>query len=156
MRFTKHPLNAQDFVKAAPSWFPIPFFLSPVPAGFASPATDYIEKVCSLDDLCITNPDTTYFVRCTGDSMIDDGLWDRDIMIVDRSPEHYEGRIVVAWLNGEYTVKRYHKPEDGPVVLMPANVRYAPIYVQADDDFRVFGVVTFWLKKAQTKKVFEP
>ena len=134
----------------------IPFFSSYVHAGTFSPATDHIEKVCDLNDLVIRNKDTTYFVRTIGDCMADDGLWEGDIMIVDRSIEHYEGQIVVVWLDGEYIVRRYHNHQpDKLVVLMPANPYYEPIYVRPGDDFKMFGVVSFWLKKAQVKKIFD-
>ncbi|WP_338877513.1 S24 family peptidase (plasmid) [Spirosoma sp. SC4-14] len=132
----------------------LPFFSSYVHAGTFSPATDHIEKVCDLNDLVIRNKDTTYFVRAIGDCMVDDGLWEGDIMIVDRSIEHYEGQIVVVWLDGEYIVRRYHKPDE-LVVLMPASKFHQPIYVQPSDNFKLFGVVSFWLKKAQVKKIFE-
>ncbi|GAB3546348.1 LexA family protein [Spirosoma fluminis] len=160
MRVESDSVNPRKFVKAiVATRYNIPFFLSPVPAGFTSPATDYIEKVCDLNELCISHPEMTYFVRCIGDSMIEDGLWDGDIMIVDRSfdKERYEGRIIVAWLNDEFTVKRYHKPGE-LVILRPANPAYQPIYVQPEpiDKFKVFGVVTFWIKKAQFKHLHEP
>ena len=132
----------------------LPFYSSLVPAGFASPATDHIEKICSLDELCDTHLETSYFVRCGGDSMIDDGLWSGDIMIVDRRiRKNYEGHIVVAWVNGGLTVKRYHRADD-LIVLLPANPAYLPIYVhpgEPGDDFKLFGVVTYWLKKSQLK-----
>jgi DNA polymerase V len=145
-----------DFYKANPSLIgSIPFFDSLVLAGFSSPATDHIEKACSLDDLCISHLNTTYFARCWGDSMMDDGLWDGDIMIIDRTfdPDLLEGRMVIAWYNGGRLVKRYHK-KDGFICLMPANPQFAPIYIREGDKFRVFGIVTFWLRKAAIKRVF--
>lgn len=147
-------LDPSDIKKARLSTgLKLPFFSSLVSAGFASPATDHIEKICSLDELCDTHLETSYFVRCGGDSMIDDGLWSGDIMIVDRRiRKNYEGQIVVAWINGELTVKRYHRVEE-LVVLMPANPDYLPIYVQPGDAFKVFGVVTFWVKKSQFKYI---
>ena len=152
---SREKIDSTDILKASPtSGLRLPFFSSLVSAGFASPASDHIEQVCSLDELCDTRLETTYFVRCGGDSMSDDGLWNGDIMIVDRRVRSsYEGQIVVAWINGDLIVKRYHKAGE-LIVLMPANPAYMPIYVQPGepgDAFKLFGVVTFWLKKAQFK-----
>lgn len=119
----------------------IPFFTSSVRAGFTSPAENYIERVCDLNDLCITNEEATYFVRVEGDSMVGDRIEAGDILIVDCSLEAMEGKIVVVWHNGAHTVKRIHYA-DKMIVLMPSNPKYMPIYVHEGDDFRVFGVVT--------------
>ena len=124
----------------------IPFFTSPVRAGFPSPAENYIEQVCDLNDLCITNEAATYFVRADGDSMIGDRIAAGDVLIVDCSREAVDGKIVVVWLNGEHTVKRIHYTTP-LIVLMPSNPKYTPIYVQPTDDFRIFGVVTFVIQK---------
>ena len=124
----------------------IPFYASLIRAGFPSPAENYVERVCDLNDLCITNQEATYFVRVTGDSMSGDRIEPGDVLIVDCSREAIEGKIAVVWFNGEHAVKRIHYA-DPVVVLMPSNPKYDPIYVQPDDDFRVFGVVTFVIQK---------
>ena len=124
----------------------IPFFASLVRAGFPSPAENYVERVCDLNDLCIANAEATYFVRVTGDSMRGDRIEPGDVLIVDCAREAVEGRICVVWFNGEHTVKRIHYAPP-LVVLVPSNPDYEPIYVQPDDDFRVFGVVTFVIQK---------
>lgn len=124
----------------------IPFFGSLLKAGFPSPATDYVERVCDLNDLCIDHAEATYFVRVTGDSMTGDHIQPGDILIVDCSREALDGRIVVAWYNGEHTVKRIrHAPP--LIVLEPSNLAYSPIYVQPNEDFKVFGVVTYVIHK---------
>jgi len=124
----------------------IPFFASPVKAGFPSPAESFVERVCDLNDLCITNAEATYFVRVTGDSMNGDRIDEGDVLIVDCSREPAEGKVCVVWFNGEHTVKRIHYAP--PLrVLLASNPNYDPIYVQPDDDFRVFGVVTFVIQK---------
>lgn len=120
----------------------IPFYGSLIRAGFPSPAENYVERVCDLNDLCITNEAATYFVRVTGDSMTGDRIEPGDVLIVDSSREAIDGRICVVWFNGEYTVKRIRQAAP-LVILEPSNPKYTPIYVQPDDDFRVFGVVTF-------------
>ena len=124
----------------------IPFFQSLIQAGFPSPATDYMERVCDLNDLCIHNAEATYFVRVTGESMVGDRIEPGDVLIVDCSREAVDGKICVVWYNGAHTVKRIHYSPP-MVVLMPSNPKYEPIYVHPGDDFRVFGVVTFVIQK---------
>lgn len=124
----------------------IPFYSSLVRAGFPSPAENYVERVCDLNDLCVTNAEATYFVRVTGDSMSGDRIEPGDVLIVDSSREVVDGKIAVVWINGEHTVKRVHYAGD-IIVLMPSNPKYTPIYVHEGDDFRVFGVVTFVIQK---------
>lgn len=141
------PLNPTYFRQVQiNSRYLIPFFMSAVQAGFPSPAENYVERVCDLNDLCISNAEATYFVRVTGDSMIGDRIEPGDVLVVDSSREATDGKIVVVWVNGEHTVKRIQHA--GPmIVLMPSNPKYEPIYVQAGEDFRVFGVVTFVIHK---------
>ncbi|GAB3715874.1 translesion error-prone DNA polymerase V autoproteolytic subunit [Spirosoma flavus] len=139
--------RSHQFVKAViKTRFQIPFFQSLVQAGFPSPADNYVERVCDLNDLCITNAESTYFVRVTGDSMTGDRIEPGDVLIVDCSREAVDGKIVVVWYNGEHTVKRIHYVGD-MVVLMPANPEYEPIYIHTGEDFRVFGVVTYIIQK---------
>lgn len=131
----------------------IPFYGSHVQAGFPSPADNYVERSCDLNDLCISNLEATYFVRVTGDSMIGDHIVEGDVLVVDCSRKATEGKIVVASYNGEDTVKRLHFYTGGPagdgVVLRASNPKYEPIYIQPGDDFRIFGVVTFVIHKPQ-------
>ncbi|WP_420147657.1 LexA family protein [Spirosoma sp.] len=124
----------------------IPFFQSMIQAGFPSPAENYVEWVCDLNDLCITNTEATYFVRVTGDSMTGDRIEPGDILIVDCSRDPVEGKIMVVWYNGAHTVKRVHYADD-VIVLIPSNPKYEPIDVYPGDDFRIFGVVTYVIQK---------
>ena len=124
----------------------IPLFSSFVRAGFPSPAESHVERVCDLNDLCITNREASYFVRVTGDSMNGDRMDEGDVLIVDCSREATEGKICVVWFNGEHTVKRVHYAPP-LIVLMASNPAYDPIYVQPDDAFKIFGVVTFVFHK---------
>lgn len=118
----------------------IPLFLDNVPAGFPSPASDYAEKTLDLNELCITRPAATYFVRAQGDSMIDAGIFHDDVLVVDRSLTARHGDIVIAELNGEMTVKRL---ELHPRLrLMPMNTAHEPIRIPAGSDLEIFGVVT--------------
>ena len=118
----------------------IPLYIEHVSAGFPSPAQDYVEQRLDLNQLCVKRPAATYFVRVEGDSMIDAGIYPDDLLVVDRSVTALHGDIVIASLNGEFTVKVL---EHEPVVrLVPRNCRYSPIVINEGDDFEIFGVVT--------------
>jgi DNA polymerase V len=84
----------------------LPLFLESVSAGFPSPADDYLENKLDLNQHLIKNPPATFFVRVTGDSMVDAGIYSGDILVVDRSLNPKDGNIVIAVINGELTVKR--------------------------------------------------
>lgn len=116
-------------------------FLSSVAAGFPSPADDYIDKTLDLNELLISNPAATYFVRVSGDSMMGAGLYDGDIIIVDRSVTPKNNDVVIAALNGELTVKRIQKRE-GSVWLIPENPDYRPTRVTEEMSFEIWGVAT--------------
>jgi DNA polymerase V len=118
----------------------LPMFLESVSAGFPSPADDYMESKLDLNDLLIKNPAATFFVRVTGDSMINAGLNSGDILVVDRSLESKDGSIVIAVINGDLTVKRLSY-KDGTVFLVPENKFYKPIKITDEMNFEVWGVV---------------
>ncbi len=117
-----------------------PLFLSRVRAGFPSPADDYLEKKLDLNEHLIKHPSATFFVKVTGDSMINAGIFSSDILIVDRSLEAGNNRIIVAVLNGEFTIKRMKK-RSGKVFLCAENPNYQPIEIKDGDDFEIWGVV---------------
>lgn len=114
----------------------------PVAAGFPSPADDYIEKPLDLNDLMVRHPEATFFVRVKGDSMIDADIRSGDILVVDRAREAHDGCVAVAVVDGEFTVKQL-RYRDGQVVLWPANRHFRPITITAEQDFQVWGVVTY-------------
>jgi DNA polymerase V len=126
----------------------LPFYSSWVQAGFPSPATDYIERVCDLNDLCISNPEAAYFVRAAGDSMTGDRIEAGDILIVDSSYDRADGRIAIVSLNGENLVKRIQRVGE-VLLLLSSNPNYPPIQVHAGENFRVFGVVTWVIQKSR-------
>ena len=118
----------------------IPMYLDAVAAGFPSPATDYCERKLDLNDLCIQNPAATYFVRATGDSMTDAGIFPGDVLVVDRSISASHGDIVIVSVNGELMVKLLEtKPK---MRLVPMNRHHAPIDVPEETTLEVFGVAT--------------
>jgi len=115
-----------------------PFLL---PAGFPSPAQDYMEEEIDLNTLLRPKPSAMFLVRVQGDSMIDAHITSNAILVVDKSVKPRNNMIVVAVINGEFTVKRLLKSKDG-VVLKPENSKYKPIQITEDMDFKVWGVVT--------------
>lgn len=119
----------------------IPLYLERVPAGFPSPAQDYIEKTLDLNELCIRHPAATFFVRVEGESMTGAGIFPNDILVVDRSLEAKHGDIVIASLDNEMTVKKLHL-NTLPIVLMPCNPKYRPLIISEDVQLEIFGVVT--------------
>jgi len=120
----------------------LPLFLASVSAGFPSPAEDYIDKKIDLNEHLIEHDAATFFVKVDGNSMIDSGIHSGDILIVDRSLEVCDNKVVVAIIDGEFTVKRIKKTKDA-LYLMPDNKKFKPIKVTEDMDFEVWGVVTY-------------
>lgn len=118
-----------------------PLFMVPVAAGFPSPAEDYLEGKLDLNKYLIKHPAATFFVRVTGDSMIAAGIHPGDILIVDRSIEPADKKVVIAVIEGELTVKRIRRLK-GKIVLMPENEKYKPLKINAEMTFEIWGVVT--------------
>jgi DNA polymerase V len=119
----------------------LPLFLSTIHAGFPSPADDYSETLLDLNELVMHTPGATFYVRVTGDSMIDAGIHAGDVLVVDRSITPTNNAIIVAMLNSEFTIKRLF--QDGQEVsLFPANRLYQPITITEEMEFQVWGVVT--------------
>ena len=120
----------------------LPFSTARVPAGFPSPAEDYLEASLDIAGYLVKRPRATFFMRVVGDSMIGDGIHDGDLLVIDRAETVKDGRIVVARLDGEFTVKRF-RFIDGRPWLYSANERYEPIEITEDTDFEIWGCVTF-------------
>ena len=125
----------------------LPFFDALVPAGFPSPAENYIREKLSLDELCVVHPDCTYFVKAVGESMTPDYIYPGSILVVDSVKLVFSGSVVVAWVNGECCVKRFVR-KGHMIMLESSNEKYPPIYIHlGKDQFRVLGVVTFIVSK---------
>ena len=120
---------------------PLPLALCHVEAGFPSPADDYMEGALDLNEHVIKHPSATYFVRASGDSMIGAGIFNGDLLIVDRSLEASSGKVVIAEVDGQLTVKRLLKLNDG-FSLKSENSSYPPIELQEGNEVVVWGVVT--------------
>ena len=118
-----------------------------VPAGFPSPADDFVEMELNIHDYIVKNKDATFCVKVEGTSMTKANIHSGDILIVDRSlePEHHN--IVLAVIDGEFTVKRL-AVNDGNLYLSPENDNFAPIKITEEMDFLVWGVITHIIHKA--------
>lgn len=122
------------------------FFDVGISCGFPSPAEDFKQQRISLDRELIKNKEATFFARVSGQSMIDAGLDDNDLLVIDRSiaPEH--NKIAVCFIDGEFTVKRL-QIEKGVVWLKPENENYKPIEVTPENNFMIWGIVTNVIKR---------
>lgn len=124
----------------------IPFVSQKVPAGSPCPSDNYIEETINLNQVLVKKPKSTFCIRVIGDSMINAGINEDDILIVDSSVEPTHKKIVVAALDGDLTVKRLHCKE-GKVILLPENGKYSPIETE-NKDLNIWGVVTFVIHQA--------
>jgi DNA polymerase V len=130
-----------EIVEWAASWpIILPYFEGTVPAGFPSPAEDYMETPLDLTEYLIENRAATFMMRVDGDSMKDAGILDGDLLVVDRAAKPVNGSVVVVAINGAYTVKRLRRGPDC-VWLEPANARYQSVRVAEGEELHVFGVV---------------
>src|SRR5690606_32580934 len=124
----------------------IPLFVAPVPAGFPGFVDDKVDRTLDLNEYCIKHPAATFYVRSSGLSMIGAGIGEDDILIVDRSLEPSNNSVIIAVVNGEFTVKRILR-RNGNISLIPENPKYSPIRISESMDFEVWGVVTHVIKK---------
>jgi len=116
-------------------------FIVTIPAGFPSPAEDYVEGPLDLNRHLIPHPAATFFVKVKGDSMIGAGIHSGDLLIVDRAVTAIHNSVIIAVLDGDLTVKRLYRV-GGILRLMPENPAYPPIEIHPGTDFEVWGVVT--------------
>lgn len=124
----------------------IPYINQGVSAGFPSPALDFLETAIDLNKELIENKKTTFYIKVEGHSMIDAGINDKDILIVDRTLEPSDKKIAVCFIDGEFTVKRL-KLEKNCLYLMPENQNYEAIKISEENNFMIWGIVTYVIKK---------
>lgn len=120
----------------------MPFYSFKIPAGFPSPAADHIEKHLSLDELFNVRAPHIYLAKIQGDSMQGAGIYDGDLVIVDRSQEAVHGEIVIAALNGDPICKRLHR-QGREIILLSENKSYPSRYVLEQDELQIWGVVRY-------------
>lgn len=118
----------------------VPMMVCSVPAGFPSPADDYLDQPLDFNELLIAHPAATFAVRVVGDSMTGAGIFPGDIAVVDRSLTAHDGCIILGIVGGEFTVKRY-RTRGGNVWLEAANPAYQDLLINEDSGFEVWGVV---------------
>tara|TARA_B100001741_G_C16270991_1_gene467689 strand:+ start:212 stop:643 length:432 start_codon:yes stop_codon:yes gene_type:complete len=117
-----------------------------ISAGFPSPADDFKEIRISLDEELVKNRDATFYARVSGESMVDAGLDDGDLLIIDRSLEPKNGKIAICFIDGEFTVKRI-KREKNKLYLLPENKKYKPIEMRKENELIIWGIVEYVIKK---------
>ena len=117
-----------------------------ISAGFPSPADDFKETRISLDRELVKNKEATFYARVDGDSMVEAGLEDGDLLVIDRSKNPENGKIAVCLVDGEFTVKRIKKEKD-KLYLMPENKKYEPIELKEENELIIWGIVEYVIKK---------
>ena len=129
----------------------IPLFSTAVRAGFPSPADDYVEQSLDLNALCIEHPASTYIVRvdADADSMIDAGIYPGDYLVVDRSVQAGDGDVVIAQIDGDFTVKELSL---SPLALLARNDAYPAITISDESELVIFGVVVSVVRKMRKRK----
>ncbi len=126
------------------------FFPVSVPAGFPSPAQDYIAKRIDLNELLIKHPGSTFYVRAEGDSMFPD-ICDGDLLVIDRNAEIANGTTVLACLNSEFCIKKFYRRSDGSIELVSVNPAYESVNLPDECVFEVWGKITAAIKTEQFK-----
>ena len=126
--------------------FSLPLSENRVAAGFPSPAEDFGGMSLDLNRELIKNPASTFYARVSGLSMVDEGINDGDLLVIDKSIEPFDGCLAVCYIDGEFTLKRFEKHKDHGL-LVPANKEFKPIKVTAENSFCIWGIVTYIIKK---------
>jgi DNA polymerase V len=140
-----------DFYSAnTSSELALPLVDGGIVAGFPSPAQDYIDLKIDLNKELVANPSSTFYGRVKGTSMQDAGIMDGDILVIDKSLEPQDGAMAVCFLDGEFTLK-YIRIEKDAVYLIPANSKFQPIKVTEDNNFCIWGIVTYSIKNHKRK-----
>lgn len=119
-----------------------PLILQPISAGFPNPAQDPEQEGLDLNELVVKHPAATFYMRVEGTSMEGAHIFSGDIVVVDKALEPRSNDIVVAYVDGEFTLKRFQRKGDKGY-LVPENAEYEPREVTADSDFRIWGVVSY-------------
>lgn len=144
MRIEIHKIDVSSIL-------PLQYADEGIRAGFPSPAQDYMEQAIDLNKELIRHPASTFYGRVVGNSMSGEGIDEGDILVIDKSLELMDGDLAICFVNGEFTVKRV-KLEKDFAWLVPSNPDYEPIKVTKDDEFTIWGIVTYTVKKNRRRK----
>ena len=123
----------------------LPLYETRVPAGFPSPAEEYLGDTMDLNEYLLKNPTASFFAKVEGDSMIDAGIFAGDLVVVDRSLTAKDNDIVIAAVNNEFTIKRLSLKNQ--ISLVPANIDYQTIVLSGENELMIWGVVTAVIRK---------
>ena len=134
------------FLPDAENNLEMPYISSGIKAGFPSPAADFDGSRISIDQVVVKNPTATFYAKANGNSMIGAGIDDGDILVIDKSIEPQDGKIAVCFIDGEFTVKRI-KVQENSLLLLPENKLFEPIEVTQENEFIIWGIVTYVVKK---------
>ena len=134
------------FIPNTESNLEMPYISSGIKAGFPSPAADFDGSRISIDQIVVKNSIATFYAKANGNSMIGAGIDDGDILVIDKSIEPQDGKIAVCFIDGEFTVKRI-KVQENSLLLLPENKLFEPIEVTQENDFIIWGIVTYVVKK---------
>lgn len=138
--------NLSFFIPNTESNLEMPYISSGIKAGFPSPAADFDGTRISIDQIVVKNATATFYAKANGNSMIGAGIDDGDILVIDKSIEPQDGKIAVCFIDGEFTVKRI-KVQENSLLLLPENKLFEPIEVTQENDFIIWGIVTYVVKK---------
>ncbi len=134
------------FIPNTESNLDMPYISSGIKAGFPSPAADFDGTRVSIDQIVVKNALATFYAKANGNSMTGAGIDDGDILVIDKSIEPQDGKIAVCFIDGEFTVKRI-KVQENSLLLLPENKLFEPIEITQENDFIIWGIVTFVVKK---------
>ncbi len=146
-RINKNKTTLEFLLPETSTELELPLVGAKLKAGFPSPADDYVEERLDLNKYLIKNPASTFFARVSGDSMIGSGIYDGDILIIDRSVEPRENSILVCAIDGEFTIKRIKKIDNETIYLVPDNPDFPPIKVSKENDLVIWGTVIYSIHK---------
>lgn len=130
---------------------PLPYANEGIQAGFPSPAQDYINETIDLNRELIKHPAATFFGRVSGDSMIEEGIEEGDILVIDKSLEPIDGDLAVCCVDSDFTLKRI-SIVGNCIKLIASNQAFKPIEITADDSFYIWGIVTYTIKKNRRRR----
>ena len=138
--------NLSFFIPNTDDGLDMPYISSGIKAGFPSPAADFDGSRISIDQIVVKNQTATFYAKANGNSMTGAGIDDGDILVIDKSIEPQDGKIAVCFIDGEFTVKRI-KVQENSLLLLPENPLFEAIEVTQENDFIIWGIVTYVVKK---------